>query len=67
MAGILDDAYRRYYKNQTRIQSRCVSPNMMETKKLSERFENFNSIIDMLKNFKIDGNAIRDIWSEVSF
>jgi hypothetical protein len=36
-------------------------------KKVSEHFENYNSIIDMLENFKIDGKTIRDIWNEVSF
>lgn len=36
-------------------------------KKISEYYENYKSIIDMLENFKIDGNRIKDIWHEVSF
>lgn len=36
-------------------------------KKISEYFENYKSIIDMLDNFKIDGKRIKDIWPEVSF
>lgn len=96
--GIMDDAYRRYYKNQkisyeeyvimlssndelwfwhNNIEYQVVYtiPNTTTmcitqydgNKKVSEHFENYNSIIDMLENFKIDGKAIRDIWNEVSF
>lgn len=38
-----------------------------DDQKVSERYEKFTSIIDMLQNFRVEGKAIKDIWYDVEF
>lgn len=35
--------------------------------KISERSENFSSVIELLNKFTIDGKTIKEIWGEVTF
>jgi hypothetical protein len=35
--------------------------------KISERSEDFSSIIDMLHHFKIEGKTIKELWDDVAF
>ena len=37
------------------------------TQKISERSEDFSSIIDLLHNFKINGKTIIELWDEIVF
>lgn len=36
-------------------------------KKISERSENYSSVIELLDKFKIEGKAIKDIWNDIKF
>ena len=64
-----------FWHNDTEYQVIYVIPNMTTmsvtkydgNKKVSERSENYKSIIDLLQNFRIDGKCIRDVWDEISF
>jgi len=38
-----------------------------ENKKISERSENFTSIIELFEKFRIDGKNIKEIWDNVNF
>jgi hypothetical protein len=35
--------------------------------KISERSENYSSVIDMLDKFKIEGKTIKEIWDDITF
>lgn len=35
--------------------------------KISERSENFSSVIELLNKFTIDGKTIKEIWGDVTF
>jgi len=36
------------------------------TKKISERCEDFSSIIDLLHNFNVEGKTIKEFWDDVT-
>lgn len=44
----------------------CVS-SYENNRSILERNEKFNSIIELLNDFKIDGKSIHEIWSNVHF
>ncbi len=52
-----------YYDKSTYM---CVS-RCENNKFIIERTEQFNSLIELLSNFKIDGKSIHEIWSDIQF
>lgn len=52
--------------NGNNIVYMCVS-RFEDDKIILERSEKFNSIIELLGNFKIDGKSLYEIWANVHF
>lgn len=38
-----------------------------DSQKISERSENYTSIIDLLHNFKVNGKTIKELWDDIIF
>lgn len=72
MLSTNDELYFMYNDSEYQIEHfndfvyMCVSRLENENIVL-ERNEKFNSIIELLNDFKIEGKSIREIWSDVRF
>ena len=60
-----DREYRIGYDNKDSV-SMCVTKYEDGTL-ITERYEVFATLIELLYNFKVDGKTIREIWSNVYF
>ena len=73
MLSTYDELYFMYHEKEYQVEHHgdgsvymCVSRyenNIM----ILERSEKFNSIIELLNNFRIEGKLIREIWQNISF
>ena len=60
-----DNKYQIIHESND-IVSMCITE-YKGSQKVSERSEQFSSIIELLDKFRIEGKRIRDIWDEVSY
>ena len=59
-----DNKYQIIHESND-IVSMCITE-YKGSQKVSERSEQFSSIIELLDKFRIEGKRIRDIWNEVT-
>ena len=73
MLSTNDELYFMYNEKEYQIEHTnkdivhmCVS-RYENNKVILERYEKFNSIIELLANFKIEGRSIHEIWENIHF